>query len=154
MMKEPKLQEIQRVVAEWGRVPVERLTSMDRSKPVVDYRVIAMYLARRLTSQSYTVIGRHFRRDHTTVMHAVDLVSGREDLLRMAQAIEQEIIEAINLPGVFPWRSGPEDHGGAQHGVRNSEQPGHDCAALALAGADLPTAEDVRGILAVPKHSG
>jgi chromosomal replication initiation ATPase DnaA len=103
-MREPAIKEIQRAVAERCGVTMDRLLSLERSEPVLDYRMIAMYLARRLTSQSYPAIGRFFgRRDHTTVMSAVWRVASRKDLLRKAQVLELEIMGPIELPGVFPW---------------------------------------------------
>jgi chromosomal replication initiator protein len=103
-MREPQIREIQIAVAQWAGVTVARLLSRERSKPLVHYRLIAMYLARRLTSQSYPVIAHHFGwRDHTTVMSAVWRVTSQQDLLRKAQALELEITGPIDLPGVFPW---------------------------------------------------
>lgn len=40
-------------------------------------RQVAMYLARRLTPASLPAIGRAFRRDHSTVLHAVRLIEAR-----------------------------------------------------------------------------
>jgi chromosomal replication initiator protein len=104
-MAKLNIREIQRVVAERSGVTVQELVSADRTKRVVDYRMIAMYLARRLTGKSSTNIGHYFGdRDHTTVIHARQAVPNRADLLRAAQALEREILGPAELPGVFPWR--------------------------------------------------
>jgi chromosomal replication initiation ATPase DnaA len=104
-MTKLNIREIQRVVAERAGITVEELISADRTKRVVDYRMIAMYLARRLTGKSSSDIGRHFGdRDHSTVIHARQAVPNRKDLLRAAQALEREILEPTEFPGVFPWR--------------------------------------------------
>jgi len=100
------IREIQRVVAERAGITVEELAGADRSKRIVDHRMIAMYLARRLTGKSSAIIGRYFGdRDHSTVIHARQAVPNRENLLRAAQALEREILEPApaELPGVFPW---------------------------------------------------
>jgi chromosomal replication initiator protein len=92
--REPKIKEIQRVVAKSCGVTVEQLVSPDRSWPVVHYRMIAMYLARRLTSKSSTTIGHHFGdRDRTTVFHARRTVPNRDDLLQKALELEEQIME-------------------------------------------------------------
>ena len=41
-------------------------------------RQIAMALAREMTGASLTRIGRHFRRDHSTVLHAIRRVAKSE----------------------------------------------------------------------------
>jgi chromosomal replication initiator protein len=38
-------------------------------------RQVAMYLTRYLTPYSYPVIARHFNRDHTTIMHAINVIT-------------------------------------------------------------------------------
>jgi chromosomal replication initiator protein len=52
-------------------------------------RQIAMFLAREMTSMSYPQIGRHFRRDHTTVLWAVRGITKLLDTDREAlEAVE------------------------------------------------------------------
>ena len=97
-MSEPKLREIQRAAAQQCCVTMDRLLSPDRTRPVADCRAIAMYLSRRLTSRSFTAIGYYFRRDHSTVIHAVRVVSGSEALLREAQAVELAIMGRQDIP--------------------------------------------------------
>ena len=108
IVREPKIKEIQCAVAKWCHITVERLVSIERVKLTTNYRLIAMFLSRKLTSKSYAVIGRQFERNHTTVINAAQIVSYRDDLLREAQAIEREIMgrNVVELPGKFPWRVG------------------------------------------------
>lgn len=49
----------------------------NRSRKCVRARQIAIYLARTVRGLSYPVIGRSFRKDHTTCMHAVNMVRRR-----------------------------------------------------------------------------
>lgn len=71
-----EISNIQRVVAEYYRVPVEMLSSKSRKKEFVYPRQIAMYLTRTLTNHSFPKIGKDFgNRDHTTVMHAIDKIN-------------------------------------------------------------------------------
>ena len=69
-------------VAEVTGVSVTEVTGDKRSRPVVEARHLAMYLARELTDASLPKIGERVGgRDHTTVLHAVDKITKlmRED---------------------------------------------------------------------------
>lgn len=67
---------IQTVVASAFGVGRDELLSDRREPRVARPRQVAMYLARDLTRHSLPHIGRHFGRDHTTVMHSVKRVEG------------------------------------------------------------------------------
>jgi len=59
-------------------IPVEDLTGPSRQRPLVNARQIAMYVSRELTDLSYPALAREFGgRDHTTVIHAVNKVTGQ-----------------------------------------------------------------------------
>jgi chromosomal replication initiator protein len=65
------------VTSEFSITPRE-LTGSSRRQAISTPRQIGMYLGRMLTKHSYDEIGRAFgRRDHTTVMYAVDRIKGR-----------------------------------------------------------------------------
>jgi chromosomal replication initiator protein len=69
-------------VAEATGLSVTEIIGDKRSRPVVEGRHLAMYLARELTDASLPKIGdRIGGRDHTTVLHAVDKIAKlmRED---------------------------------------------------------------------------
>ncbi len=69
-------------VADSTGVSVTEIIGDKRSRPVVESRHVAMYLARELTDLSLPKIGERFgNRDHTTVLHAVDKITKlmRED---------------------------------------------------------------------------
>jgi len=56
---------------------IDDLCGTSRRRPLVTARQIGMYLFRELTDFSYPAIAREFGgRDHTTVIHAVEKVSG------------------------------------------------------------------------------
>ena len=66
---------IQRVVSEFFRIPLKELTGPKRTRIYARPRQIAMGLARELTNDSFPDIGEAFGgRDHSTVMHACDKV--------------------------------------------------------------------------------
>lgn len=56
---------------------VEELCGTNRRRPLVNARQIGMYVFRDLTNFSYPAIAREFGgRDHTTVIHAVEKITG------------------------------------------------------------------------------
>ncbi|HEY4714131.1 MAG TPA: chromosomal replication initiator protein DnaA [Aquirhabdus sp.] len=66
---------IQKVVVEYFRIPLRELTGTKRTRVYVRPRQMAMGLSRELTGDSFPEIGTAFGgRDHTTVMHACDKV--------------------------------------------------------------------------------
>jgi len=67
-----------------------------RTRPLVTARQVAMYLTRELTDYSYPAIGRVFgNRDHTTVIHAVDKISGQMQERRQIYEQITELIQKI-----------------------------------------------------------
>lgn len=65
---------IERTADSFGFHPDE-LLEKSRKAPLVLARQIAMYLCRELTDDSLVQIGGAFRRDHSTVIHAVDKIN-------------------------------------------------------------------------------
>jgi chromosomal replication initiator protein len=57
------------------KVSVEDLRSRSRKRSIAFPRQVAMYLSRKYTEESLTDIGRAFNRDHSTVLHAIKVVS-------------------------------------------------------------------------------
>ena len=76
--------------------PVEALIGPSRTRPLVTARQVAMYLTRELTDYSYPAIGRVFgKRDHTTVIHAVDKIAGQMQERRQIYEQVTELIQKI-----------------------------------------------------------
>ena len=70
---------IQKIVADYYGLTVEVMKSKKRSANIAYPRMIAMYLCRMLTDESFPTIGAEFGgRDHSTVIHACDKIE--EDL--------------------------------------------------------------------------
>jgi len=70
---------------------VAELIGPSRRRPLVIARQIAMYLFRELTDFSYPAIGREFGdRDHTTVIHAVEKISG---LMKERRQVYDQVTE-------------------------------------------------------------
>jgi chromosomal replication initiator protein len=75
---------------------VEALCGPSRTRPLVTARQVAMYLTRELTDYSYPAIGRVFgKRDHTTVIHAVDKITGQMQERRQIYEQVTELIQKI-----------------------------------------------------------
>ena len=69
------VENIQRVVSEYFRIPLKELVGPKRTRIYARPRQLAMGLARELTGDSFPEIGMAFGgRDHSTVMHACDKV--------------------------------------------------------------------------------
>ncbi|MGB3209820.1 MAG: chromosomal replication initiator protein DnaA [Desulforhopalus sp.] len=58
-------------------VSVKELQSKSRKKMITTPRQIAMYLSRKYTEESLVDIGKTFNRDHSTVLHAIKVVSNK-----------------------------------------------------------------------------
>jgi chromosomal replication initiator protein len=86
-------------VSETTGISITEIIGDKRSRPVVEGRHLAMYLARELTDSSLPKIGERFgNRDHTTVLHAVDkitkLMQQDRDLYNRVQRLTTKIKSA------------------------------------------------------------
>jgi chromosomal replication initiator protein len=71
---------IQKSVAEYFKVSVDEMKDKTRKKEIVIARQTAMYFAKNHTNLSLKAIGYHFgKRDHTTVLHAIESVNNMID---------------------------------------------------------------------------
>ena len=68
---------IQKTVADFFHVELSDLKSKKRTQHIAHCRHVAMYLCRKLTDSSFPIIGDHFGRDHSSVIHAVNLIARR-----------------------------------------------------------------------------
>lgn len=86
------LNTIQKAVASHFGIKITELMSQDRSQRLVVPRHIAMYLSRELVGSATTEIAEAFgRRNHTTVMHAVDKVKDLIEKDASTRAIVNEL---------------------------------------------------------------
>ncbi len=75
------IEDIQRTVAEFYRLPMQELLSRNRKREIVSARQVAMFLCKQHTTHTLQHIGRRFGgRDHTTVIHACTAVQDRIDV--------------------------------------------------------------------------
>ncbi len=74
------VEQIQRVVCEYLKIPEDLVRARTRKREIVQARQVAMFFAKQLTKHSLKTIGLHFGgRDHSTVIHAVQSVSDQID---------------------------------------------------------------------------
>ena len=71
------IEAIQRVVSDCFHIHVADLKSRNRTARIAFCRQIAMYLCRKMTGNSFPNIGKYFGRDHSTVIHAFNLIEHR-----------------------------------------------------------------------------
>jgi chromosomal replication initiator protein len=86
---------IKKVVCSEFGISEADITSSSRKKAVVRPRQIAMFLARRHTSQSIQAIGKSFNRYHATVIHSINNVENeikvKSDVLKQVERIEHQL---------------------------------------------------------------
>jgi len=91
----PGIDGIQKTVADFFHIRLTDLKSKKRTQHIAFCRQVAMYLCRKLTDNSFPVIGEHFGRDHSTVIHAYNLIArrvGNDSAFRMSiEKIEREL---------------------------------------------------------------
>lgn len=91
----PDVESIQRAVADFFHIRFTELKSKKRTQHIAFCRQVAMYLCRKLTTSSFPTIGEHFGRDHSTVIHAHNLISRRvaaDSAFRLSiEKIEREL---------------------------------------------------------------
>lgn len=89
--KDITVEQIQKIVADYFKLPENALRAKSRKQEVVFPRQIAMYLAKDLTRASLKTIGLHFGgRDHSTIIHACKTIeSAMESDRSLRDRIEQ-----------------------------------------------------------------
>lgn len=86
------------VVSEYFKLTPDDLKGKKRSKNIANARMIAMYLCRVLTDETYPRIGLEFGgRDHSTVIHGYDKINddmkSNGELEKMISELKQKMSE-------------------------------------------------------------
>ena len=93
--KSINVESIQNIVAVYFNLNIQEMLSPRRSRSLARPRQIAMYLAKKYTTNSLPDIGRKFsNRDHTTVIHAVKKIN---ELIKNDNEIKHNITESIKI---------------------------------------------------------
>ena len=83
------IEDIQRAVAEFFNLTIADLLGTKRTRSVAEPRMVAMALARELTSDSSTAVGAAFGRNHATILHAekqVEQMCAKDENMRRSVA--------------------------------------------------------------------
>ena len=73
----PDIEMIQKTVSDFFYIRLADLKSKKRTQHIAFCRQVAMYLCRKMTDSSFPAIGEAFGRDHSTVIHAHNLIARR-----------------------------------------------------------------------------
>lgn len=87
--------EVLRCVARSYLVSIDELGGKERHKNIAEARLVAYWLLRTLTKQSFPEIGRALRRDHTTAMQGVKSVLRRRERDAAFRIFTNELAAAI-----------------------------------------------------------
>ncbi len=91
----PDIEAIQRAVSDFFHIRLADLKSKKRTQHIAFCRQVAMYMCRKLTDSSFPTIGESFGRDHSTVIHAYNLIARRvsnDSAFRMSiEKIERQL---------------------------------------------------------------
>lgn len=99
--------EVKRCVSRRYGLKTGDLESRSRRSEIVRPRQLAMYATRLLTGKSFPDIGRHFDRDHTTALYAVEKMAS---LALTNPEIAAEIDEIKR--SLRDWTAGPKSTDG------------------------------------------
>lgn len=88
----------ERVAREFG-LTTYQIKSPRRTRSIARPRQLAMYLAQRITRKSLPTIAEAFDRDHTTVLHAIDVMEHElardPQWAKLARQLQAELTQEI-----------------------------------------------------------
>lgn len=101
----PYTEIVQLVVARFFRVSIPDITQRTRGADRLAFaRQVAMYLTRKITCDSFPAIGKAFHRDHSTVIHACNLVQGlmahSPAFAASIDALKRQIVQPAQIPSL------------------------------------------------------
>ena len=88
-----------KVVGKHFNVRMEDFNAKKKTQSIAWPRQIAMYLATELTELSLPEIGREFNRDHSTVLHARDVVKDKIEADPFFSAEINQIVADVQAVG-------------------------------------------------------
>lgn len=100
--RDPSISDVLEHYLNKNGITIDALRSKDRNKELVRLRHIAMYLAKKYTQKSLTEIAMFFgRKDHTTVIHAIEKIEQESkldtELAQILQASEKKLSQFIDF---------------------------------------------------------
>lgn len=107
VIRTPSLSEIRREVSEYFKISQNEIMGNRRNASLVLARHVAYYTARELTGASLTQIGRAYKRDHSSIVHAVGKM---DQLVKVSPLIRQHF---EHLRNKLAYRPVPHNYWGA-----------------------------------------
>jgi chromosomal replication initiator protein len=83
-------------VAKFYNLSPDDIRGRSKTKDIVLARQVAIYVTRRMTNLSLEEIGAAFKRDHTTVMHAVDRITDMQKKSAEMKEIVADLTANVN----------------------------------------------------------
>ena len=88
---------VTKIAAKVFCVPVEAVMSRSRERGIKEARFCAMWMLYRICKLTYKHIGRHYGRDHSTVINACqtwdDLIDTEPAMLRLHNEVLTQVVE-------------------------------------------------------------
>ena len=94
--KKPDIEAIQQLMSDRFHIRLAELKSKRRTQRIAFCRQVAMYLCRKITVSSFPTIGVQFGRDHSTVIHAFNLIEQRVKNDPAFRHLMEEIERGLN----------------------------------------------------------
>lgn len=107
VVRTPSLSEIRREICDYFKITQHEMMSNRRKASLVLARHFAYYVARSLTGASLTQIGRAYKRDHSSVVHAV---AKMEELVKVNGSLSEQYRYFENK---LAYRQAPHSYWGA-----------------------------------------
>lgn len=98
LSKEVSIENIQQLVADHFKVPIEKLNSTSRKRSIVIARQLSMYLAKNFTNSSLKAIGDSFGgKDHSTVIYSCKAVQDMIDTDKSFRGTVAELESKVKI---------------------------------------------------------
>jgi len=96
-LKKITIKEIQTVICKRYSVTMEQILSAERTQSIVTPRQLAMYVARKFTTNSLPEIAKAFEKTHATIIHGVKNIEKRLDVESDLKASLSEILSEFGI---------------------------------------------------------
>ena len=94
--KQITLEKIQNVVSTYFQIDLKEMHSKSRKREIVQARQVAMFLSKKYTDHSYSLIGNLVgKRDHATVLHACKAIKDSLDVDKGFRSTMKDIEELL-----------------------------------------------------------
>lgn len=112
-----KMDRIAKTVCDYYDLPIEVMTSKCRVQRQVKARMVAWYFIRETLACSFKDMSKHFQKDHTTILHGIQVVKDcivtksyvYDDLIDIRQIINNSGIKDftvidLEIPNELDWK--------------------------------------------------